>query len=121
MSIRLSRYIDAEPYITRDGSLIRELMHPGVHGNAGASLAEATVRSGQSTHAHRHHRTEELYHVTAGTGELVLDEECITLTPGDTALIPPGTVHWVTNTGVTDLRILCSCTPAYSHEDTELV
>ena len=46
MSTTLSRYADVQPYVTRDGSLIRELMHPGVHGNAGASLAEAALSPG---------------------------------------------------------------------------
>ena len=32
---------DITPYITRDGSEIRELMHPSVQGNKTQSLAEA--------------------------------------------------------------------------------
>ena len=116
-----SRYAEAEPYVTRDGSLIRELMHPAVHGNAGASLAEAVVEPGQTTHPHRHRIAEELYHVTRGVGELTLGAERICVAPGDTALIPPGTVHSITNTGDGPLHILCVCTPAYRHEDTELV
>jgi|GEM_PF-6495678 len=45
----------AQSYIARDGSEIRELMHPAVrgasHGVARESLAEATVLPGQKTHA----------------------------------------------------------------------
>lgn len=59
--------------------------------------------------------------MTAGAGELFLDDQRVVLMPGDTALISPGTVHWVSNTGDTVLRILCACTPAYSLEDIELV
>ena len=118
---RPSRYAEAEPYVTRDGSLIRELMHPAVHDNHGSSLAEATVDPGQMTLPHRHHVTEELYHVTAGTGDLHLADETLALGPGDTALIPPGVVHSITNTGDGPLRILCVCAPAYRHEDTEVL
>jgi hypothetical protein len=32
---------DVEAYVTKDGSLIRELMHPQVHVNSSLSLAEA--------------------------------------------------------------------------------
>ncbi len=32
-----------KPYITKDGSSIRELMHPEKHGNVKQSLAEAIV------------------------------------------------------------------------------
>jgi hypothetical protein len=29
----LTRYADIPAYVTKDGSLIRELMHPALHGN----------------------------------------------------------------------------------------
>ncbi len=116
-----SRYAAIEPYVTRDGSVIRELMHPGVHGNRAQSLAEATVPAGGSTLLHRHHATEEVYHFTAGSGRMRLDERWFHVQAGDTVCIPPGTAHALENTGDADLRLLCACTPAYSHEDTELL
>ncbi|MBS1213677.1 MAG: hypothetical protein H6R26_2294, partial [Proteobacteria bacterium] len=57
-----SSYADALPYRTKDGSEIRELMHPVNHGNRSQSLAEATVERGCKTALHRHLATEELYH-----------------------------------------------------------
>ena len=116
-----SRYSEASPYITRDGSEIRELMHPGVHGNRNQSLAEATVPAGGETLLHRHHKTEELYHVTAGEGVMRLGDEEFAIGVGDTVCIPPGTPHNVRNTGNAPLRILCCCSPAYRHDDTELL
>ena len=38
-----SRYVSVNPFTTKDGSIIRELMHPSVHGNANQSPAEAIV------------------------------------------------------------------------------
>ena len=38
--------------------------------------------------------------------------------PGDAVLIPPGTWHTLENDGSSELRILCSCAPPYSHDDT---
>ena len=35
-----TRYADIPAYITKDGSTIRELMHPSVHGNRLQSLAD---------------------------------------------------------------------------------
>jgi mannose-6-phosphate isomerase-like protein (cupin superfamily) len=35
--------------------------------------------------------------------------------------IPPGTPHSIANTGEGDLKILCACSPAYTHEDTEIL
>ena len=45
-----TRHTEIPVYITKDGSEIRELMHPAVHGNRLQSLAEATVHPGQRTH-----------------------------------------------------------------------
>lgn len=116
-----TRYSECAPYITKDGSEIRELMHPAVHGNRNQSLAEATVPAGGETQLHRHQRTEEIYHVTAGSGLMWLGEDGFSITTGDTICIPPGTPHNVRNTGSEPLRILCCCSPAYSHDDTELL
>ncbi len=116
-----SRYVSIRPFTTMDGSIIRELMHPLVHGNANQSLAEAIVAVGQGTRLHRHCRTEEIYHVTAGEGRMVRGDEVFAIHVGDTVCIPPGTPHRVDNTGATELKILCSCSPPYSHDDTELL
>ena len=114
-------YAGIPAYITKDGSEIRELMHPAVHGNRLQSLAEATVAPGARTHLHRHAVTEELYHVSAGSGIMTLGDECFPVTAGDTVLIAPGTPHRIEATGTEPLRILCCCSPPYSHEDTELL
>lgn len=116
-----THYANISPYITKDGSEIRELMHPSVHGNANQSLAEATIFPGHRTQCHRHAVTEEIYHITAGRGQLTLDDTQHEINPGDTVLIPPGTRHCVVALGTEPLRILCACSPAYSHEDTELL
>ena len=109
------------PFVTRDGSTIRELMHPSRHGNRSQSLAQATVAPGQSTRLHRHRCTEELYHILSGRGQMTLGEAQLALSPGDTVCIPPGTPHCLNNTGTEPLVLLCACAPAYSHDDTELL
>ena len=109
------------PYVTKDGSEIRELMHPALHGNCAQSFAEATIAPGAKTRLHRHHKTEEIYHVTAGAGMMTLGNDCFAVGAGDTICILPGRAHGVENTGDTALKILCACSPAYSHDDTELL
>ena len=114
-------YSAITPYITRDGSEIRELMHPAMHGNALQSLAEASIAPGSTTRLHRHHHSEEIYYIVAGDGHMTLGHEHFPITVGDVIYIPPGTPHCVENRGLVPLRILCSCAPAYSHADTELL
>ena len=67
-----TEYENAKPYRTKGGSLIRELMHPDVHGNKALSLAEAMIPPGFGTRLHKHHRSEEIYHLTAGTGLMTI-------------------------------------------------
>ena len=114
-------YADIPPYVTKDGSEIRELMHPSRHGARQQSLAEAIVAAGEATTLHSHRVTEEVYHVTAGEGRMTLGEDSFRIGPGDTVLIPPGTPHRVEALGDAPLRILCCCSPAYSHDDTVIV
>ncbi len=108
-------------YVTKDGSTIRELMHPNHHGGQNQSLAEATIPPGGKTRLHRHRQTEEIYHIVAGRGEMTLGDTRFPVQPGDTVLIPPGTPHAISNHGRTTLKILCCCAPPYHHDDTELL
>ena len=115
------KYKDVSAYTTRDGSIIRELMHPSQHSVTRQSLAQATVPAGETTLLHFHPDTEEIYHVTAGSGLMTLGDETFEVGVGDTVCIAPGTKHCIQNTGSLDLKILCCCVPAYAHEDTVLV
>lgn len=112
---------DTAPYITKDGSEIRELLHPDLHPVRNQSLAEAVVPVGGGTQLHRHRRSEEIYHVTRGEGRMTLGDAQFSIAAGDSVLIAPGTPHRVDNTGDGPLHILCCCAPAYSHADTELL
>jgi mannose-6-phosphate isomerase-like protein (cupin superfamily) len=116
-----TRYAAVPAFITKDGSEIRELMHPSTHGNHGQSLAEAIVAPGTDTRLHQHSLSEELYHITAGHGRMTLGEDSFDVAMGDTICIPTGTPHRIVNTGTEPLRILCCCAPPYAHDDTELL
>lgn len=116
-----SSYGAVAAYVTKDGSTIRELMHPAVHGNRNQSFAEAIVAPGARTALHRHGMTEEIYHVTAGEGRMTLGGTQFVVRAGDTVCIPPGTAHCIENAGAEELKIFCACAPAYAHDDTELL
>lgn len=109
-----------KPYTTKDGSLIRELLHPAVHGNCNLSFAQAVVEPGCATAAHVHKVSEEIYHVARGSGLMTLGEDQFSIGPGDTVCILPNRIHCVVNTGREPLIIYCCCAPPYSHEDTEM-
>ncbi|MBN2292849.1 MAG: cupin domain-containing protein [Pirellulales bacterium] len=111
---------EVEPFITKDGSQIRELL---AHRNScirNQTLAEARLPVGSSTAPHRHLKTEEIYYILTGSGEMRIGDETQTVSPGDAIAIQPGAVHEITNTGTEVLSFLCCCAPGYEHEDTIL-
>jgi mannose-6-phosphate isomerase-like protein (cupin superfamily) len=116
-----TEYDTVKPYVTRDRSLIRELLHPLAHGNHNQSVAEASVDVGQQTRLHRHYRSEEIYHVLSGSGRMRVGASVFDIGCGDTIWIPAGAVHNVVNSGDQTLKILCCSAPPYAHQDTELV
>lgn len=117
----LTQHRQIDSYITKDGSAIRELMHPDTHHNSQQSLAEATVPVGVKTELHLHKLSEEIYHVTHGKGMMFLGDQQFVVTIGDTICISPNTPHNISNIGDEDLIFLCACSPAYSHEDTVII
>lgn len=103
----------AKPFTTKDGSTIRELHH-----SAAQSLAEATLEPDQATRRHYHRASEEIYFVVKGAGDMEVDGEHRRIAVGDAVLIPAGAWHSLHNNGTSELRIICACVPAYSHDDT---
>ena len=106
------------PFVTKDGSEIRELL---AHRNStirNQSLAEARLAPGASTQEHYHPKTEEIYYITHGTGRIRIDAELRDVRAGDAIAILPGCKHKLWNTGPDALRLLCCCAPGYEHQDT---
>ena len=109
---------DAPPFITKDGSEIRELLAHRNSAIANQSLAEARVPVGGATDEHYHVKTEEIYYITHGKGQMRIEDEICDVKVGDAIAIPPGKKHKIWNTGEETLKLLCCCAPCYEHEDT---
>ena len=117
-------YAEIAPFTTKDGSQIRELMHPAqhaAHGVRAQSFAEAIIEPGQTTALHLHRASEEIYHITQGAGRMTLGEQSFDVAVGDTVCIAPNTPHGIRCTSGKPLKILCACAPAYAHADTVLL
>ena len=119
--MRVDRLEQREPFVTADGSIIRELAGIPAGNAAHQSLAEATVPPGGETIAHQHPRAEEIYLFTSGSGRMRLAGEERDVRAGDAVVIPPGTPHKLLNPTDEPLVLLCCCAPPYSDEDTVLL
>ena len=102
------------PFVTKDGSTIREYLH-----TSRQSLAEASLAPGQSTARHYHAASED-YLIIEGSGSLEVGGETREVGTGDAILIAPGAWHELT-AGPEGTRLLCCCVPAYSDGDTFFV
>ena len=118
--MHVSAYDDIEPFVTLDGSEIREWAGAVSMPARNQSLAEATIPVGGATTAHYHRTTEELYYIVAGEGRMRLGEDESSVRPGEAVVIPPGARHKVWNPGPETLVFLCCCAPPYTDEDTFL-
>ena len=107
------------PFITADGSAIRELAGPAWTPVRHQSLAEATLPPGGETAEHYHPQAEELYYFVSGRGPDAARRRGGggrgRRLRGDPARAPP---HKLWNTGPEPLVLLCCCAPAYSDDDT---
>ena len=109
---------EVTPFLTKDGSEIRELL---AHRNSAIrhqSLAEARLPVGGATQEHYHVQTEEIYYITQGAGKMRVEGDTREVKAGDAVAILPGQKHKLWNTGRETLRLLCCCAPAYEDDDT---
>lgn len=119
--MKIQRLEEATPFITADGSEIREFLNPGNSVLKNQSLAEATLAPGKSTTEHYHPLAEEIYLILQGQARMRVEGQEAEMGPGDSVVIPNGHNHKIWNIGTEPLVFLCCCAPAYSHEDTVLV
>ncbi len=112
---------ECSPFITKDGSSIRELMAWRNSACAGLSLAEATLPAGGRTECHVHPVAEEIYYFLSGSGKVLTGDAWFDAKPGASILHKPGVRHQTWNTGTGPLVFLCVCAPAYEHDDTVIL
>jgi mannose-6-phosphate isomerase-like protein (cupin superfamily) len=111
-------YSEAEPFITTDGSIIRSLLDLSVSPVANHSMAEAALPPGGRTERHHHKVSEEMYYLVEGEALMEIDGEERAVTVGDAILIPVGSWHQITNTGSGEMRMIVTCAPPWTAEDT---
>jgi mannose-6-phosphate isomerase-like protein (cupin superfamily) len=111
---------NCEKIIAGDNTTLRELLSPlNEDVTLRYSLAHATVKSGEITHAHRL-KSSEVYYILQGTGEMYIDDEKEKVLSGQVIYIPPNSVQRIKNIGNGELAFLCIVDPAWRAEDEEI-
>ncbi len=115
------RLKDCTRFVAGDGSILRELLHPGKADIAiRYSLAHARVAPGEGTRPHRL-RTAEVYYLIRGHGRMHIGAEAADVDADCAIYIPPGSVQYIENTGKDDLIFLCIVDPAWQAADEEVI
>jgi mannose-6-phosphate isomerase-like protein (cupin superfamily) len=111
---------DCREITAGDGSILRELLHPGKADlQINYSLAHAKVEVGRKTKPHKL-RTCEVYYIISGRGMMHIDEKSFQVEPDCTVYIPPNSTQYIENTGKSVLKFLCIVDPPWQKEDEEV-
>lgn len=92
-------YIDDENWQEGRGYRKRRLLSAEALRQPGALLQVVNVPPGSHIPPHSHGTSLEVYVVTRGTCELIVNGERAEMRPGDILLMEPGDVHELTNRG----------------------
>jgi mannose-6-phosphate isomerase-like protein (cupin superfamily) len=105
---------DPPDYLAPDGSEIRLLLTV-----PGGGLAHCKLPAGRTTSPVRHKTVEEIWYVTAGSGELWREgqDEPVQLRPGRSVTIPTGFAFQFRTTGEQPLEIVIGTFPAWPGPD----
>lgn len=81
------------------------------------SLAEEILPPNAAVAPHYHRRTEEIYYILQGNGEMRVGDETRAVRGGDAIFIPRLHVHSLKNTGDEPIKLLLVCGAAHDFAD----
>ena len=97
-------------------ALSKAIVTPDTVGSRFFDHRISTYEAGAHVESHSHQVQEQIYHVLAGEGILVLDGERRLVRANDVTYIPPGVVHEFSNTGIDPLVFLVITSPPTDSE-----
>jgi mannose-6-phosphate isomerase-like protein (cupin superfamily) len=107
--------LDAQPWSTADDHAVaRQIVSPQNSRARQVSIADIRIPAGVAVRPHYHKVIEEIYFVTGGSGIMVIDGREQRIGVGDAVVIRPGERHSVRNDTGADLRMIVTCTPAWT-------
>ena len=101
-----TRFLRRDPALVRPWAETCGQIRPLIEQKDGLAAEVHHVQI-QDAKLHYHERTDEIYHIVAGTGTMVLDDEEIELHPGVVVYVPRGVRHKAKG----DLTVLLVCIP----------
>lgn len=107
--------IEKQPWSTAsDNAVARQIVSPQNSRARQVSIADIIIPPGVEVKHHHHKVIEEIYYITAGEGVMYLNGVTKHVGVGDAIVIRPGDVHGISNPTKKDLRMIVTCTPAWT-------
>ena len=97
-----------------DRAVAREIASPRNSRADKLSIADIIIPAGGKVRAHYHEVIEEIYYVTGGSGLMHVAGKERQIGVGDAVVIKPGERHFVHNNTAAELRLIVTCTPAWT-------
>ena len=105
-----------------DKTTLKEIIHPKNDGiELNYSLAQASLKIGESSVPHCLVNQTELYIFLEGKGKIVIGDEQQNIQKGDVVLVPKGADQHVENQGNKELVFLCLVSPPWEESDDQLL
>lgn len=108
-------------YATLDWGRVAALCSPSGTGAKEIAILEGHLLPNKGHDFHKHPNQEEVIFVLSGQIEQWIDKEKQILGPGDSAFIPPGTVHASFNAGDGEANILAIFGPSVGADGVEMI
>lgn len=116
----VTRSLAELPWIQYPGhfnqALSKAIVTPDTVGSRFFDHRISTYEAGAHVESHSHKVQEQIYHVLAGEGVLIVDGERRLVRANDVTYIPPGVVHEFSNTGIDPLVFLVITSPPTDEE-----
>jgi len=114
----IRRVEESKPFTAADGATVYELFNPSRSAIKNLSLASGFLETGKDARAHFHKKSEEIYYVLSGQGQIRLGEKKFSISRGDAIFVPVNTAHALANTSQTEsLTVLAIESPPYQDND----
>ncbi len=108
--------LDEQPwYEAEDRAVARELASPRNSKARAMSIADIKIPAGVEVVPH-HHVMEEVYHIVAGEGTMMVEDQTTVVRAGQSVVMAPHQWHNITNHAEETLRLLVVCAPSWAPE-----
>lgn len=120
--MRIRKLKNIKEIIAADSTILKEILHPDKDYpfDGRYSLAHAKLEVGAESDKHQL-KSDEVYYILQGRGEMRVDDETAIVETGDTIEIPPNATQSIKNIGDCELEFLCIVDPAWQPDDEEIL